>query len=81
MLKAALEISPVNVDAPVTTERDHFCPIHVASRYNHGHIVQYLIDKGVDVNKVECELGYSPLHIATVFCHEWYFDICTPHYF
>lgn len=71
LLKLALELHPCDLNDTVTTERDCFCPIHIACRYNHGHIVQFLIDNGVDVNKLEGELSYPPLLIATVLGHEW----------
>jgi ankyrin repeat protein len=40
-------------------------PIHVATKNNHGAIVELLVNKGlVDVNSID-SIGYTPLHIAS----------------
>ena len=73
VLREAVESKkhPLHVNAVVTTESNRYCLLHVAARYNHGHIISYLIDKGADVNMLEEELGYSPLFIAVVCGNIW----------
>ena len=40
-----------------------------AARYGHGHILSYLDQKGVDMNSIELEYGYTALHLACLFDH------------
>lgn len=44
--------------------------LHV-TRYNMGHLVDFLVKRGADINAVEGEHGYSPLVLAAVMEHQW----------
>ena len=58
----------INLNQIATREQDSHRLIHVASRYGHGHIVEFLgRQEGIDVNVKEAEYGYTALHVACVY--------------
>ena len=55
-------------------DNDEWTPLHLAARYGHKEIVEYLVEKGADVNAKDKE-GWTPLHFAAQEGHteivEW----------
>ena len=57
----------LDLNTPATSEMQQYCPIHVAARYNHGHIVRMLAAiPQVNLNILEKERGYAPLTLGTL---------------
>jgi ankyrin repeat protein len=72
IIRCILHLHPeFDLNAPLTSEKQRYSLVHVASRYNHGHLVKYLASLGADLDKVECEHGYSPLTLSLVLGHCW----------
>jgi len=72
VVRAILEMHPeINLNAPATTETQRYFPIHVAARYNRGHLVSILASYGAFLDPEEGEHGYTPLTLALVLGHEW----------
>lgn len=61
----------LDLNQPITTEIQRYCCIHVAARYNHGHIIRGLAKLKVNLDVEENEHGYTPLTLALVLGHEW----------
>ena len=72
VVKLILELNPsIDINTCITQESNGYNLLHAASRYNHGHIVKYLVSKGADLNIKELELGYTPLLLAVVMQNSW----------
>ena len=73
VVKLIFELNPsIDMNSSITDEeKKGYHPIHVAARYNHGHIVKYLVSKGADIHIKELELGYTPILLALVLKHSW----------
>lgn len=72
VLKHIILMNPsIDLNIPVTTEDNCYYPIHVAAKFNRGHLISYLRSLNVDINQLENELSYTPLLIALVLGHEW----------
>lgn len=61
----------IDTSRPISSEMQQYTSVHVAARYNHGHILRSLIRLGADVNVQEKEHGYTPLTLALVIGNEW----------
>jgi ankyrin repeat protein len=73
VLKHIVLMNPdIELNIPVTTE-DHcnYYPIHVAAKFNRGHLISYFSNLNVNMNQLEKQFGYTPLLIALVLGHEW----------
>lgn len=72
VVKLIIELNPtIDLNSPISDEENKYAPLHVAARYNHGHIVKFLASKGADINMKELELGYTPILLALVLKHSW----------
>jgi ankyrin repeat protein len=72
VLILVLSLHPlIDLNAPITTELNHYCPLHVAARYNHGHLINILIEKGADMEIIESECRLTPLGLAVILKNEW----------
>lgn len=72
VLKVALDCNPnIEPGNRVTSEDNNYTLLHVAARYNHGHLIPYLVGKGADINAIENEFGYTPLCLSLVVCNKW----------
>lgn len=74
IVKLILELNPtidINSASISGEENNGYHPLHVAARYNHGHIVKFLVGKGADLHTKELELGYTPILLALVMKHSW----------
>lgn len=60
----------VDLNQPTTNEVQKYYPIHVASRYNHAHLIRLLVQYGAHVDPIESEHGYTPLMLALVLGNE-----------
>jgi len=80
ILKVIMEsFSNIDVNAPVTAESCKYTMLHVAARYNHGHLVDYLLSLGADINLREHEFGYSPLMLALISDSGWAGEVLIAH--
>jgi ankyrin repeat protein len=72
VVKLILELNPtLDVNVCITQEGNDHRPLHTAARYNHGHIVKFLVSKGADMRRKELELGYTPILMAVIMGHSW----------
>ena len=72
VVKLILDLHPnIDIDSSLTSEMNKYNALHVAARYNHGHIVKFLLDRGADMSRKEGELGYTPILLALIFNHSW----------
>lgn len=72
VVQCIIEANPsINLNEPTTSEIQKYHPIHVAARYNHGHLINALVGYGADLDPEEKEHGYTPLMLALVLTHEW----------
>jgi len=72
VVRAILDKYPnYNLNTSATTETQCYHPLHVAARYNHGHIIRLLRERGCDLDPEEGEHGYTPLTLALVLGHQW----------
>eukprot|EP01036_Dinobryon_divergens_P025726 gene25726-34303_t len=70
--RSIIEMHPnIPMNEPVHNERENYRPIHVVARYNHGHLVRCLVERGASLEIEESELSYTPLTLALVMKHEW----------
>jgi ankyrin repeat protein len=72
IVKLILELNPtIDLNSCITEEANGYHPLQAAARYNHGHIVKFLVSRGADIHKKELELGYTPILLALVLAHSW----------
>jgi ankyrin repeat protein len=71
VVKALAGIPEVDINAPVTTERNAARPLHVAILYGQSHLIPLLISLGADVNLPDDERKCSPLLMATLLKDAW----------
>jgi len=72
VVKLIFELNPsFDVNTCITGEDNGYNLLHTAARYNHGHIVKFLVSKGADMSIKELELGYTPLLLAVVMRNSW----------
>jgi ankyrin repeat protein len=64
----------LNIDAPLTSEKDKFTAVHVATRYHRVDSLTFLLSgdpslssRKADINILEKEFGYTPLMVAAIF--------------
>jgi ankyrin repeat protein len=71
VLKLALQYNPtVDVNARVTSEDNQYTMLHVAVRYNHAHLIPYLIEKGANINPISA-LEHTPLSLSIICGNKW----------
>lgn len=72
IVQVILECYPhTDLDAPVTSEPNAYFPLHVAARFNHGHIARFLLQRGASIDAEEQEFGYSPLTLSIIMGNNW----------
>ena len=72
VVQAIIDKHPgINFNRASTTETQRYFPLHVAARYNHGHLINLLVTHGAELNPEEGEHGYAPITLAMVLGHEW----------
>lgn len=64
LLKKGAEVNAVGNSTDIST------PLHLAIELSHLAVVEELIKRGADVNAVELKMGWSPLHVAALKCHD-----------
>lgn len=71
VVKLIYELNPtLGVNIPIGGAYEYH-PLHVAAKFNHGHIVKFLCSKDADVHRKEIEWDYTPLSMAVVLQHRW----------
>jgi ankyrin repeat protein len=58
VVKLMLELNPnIDINSIATSEGNGYNLLHTAARYNHGHIVKFLVSRGADMHTKELEWG------------------------
>jgi ankyrin repeat protein len=71
VVKTLLAMPGVDINAPVTSEKNAARPLHVAILYGQCHLIPVLINLGADVNLPDDERKCSPLLMATLLKDSW----------
>ena len=72
VVRTILQVCPeFDLNAPATDEPQRYHPLHVAARYNHGHLIRLFHEYGAGLDPEEGEHGYTPLTLALVLGHKW----------
>lgn len=71
IVRALLAMPDVDINAPVTSERNAARPLHVAILYGQSQLIPLLISLGADVNLPDDERKCSPLLMATLLKDAW----------
>lgn len=74
IVELILSLHPgLDLNQPITSEPHAYYPIHVAAKYNHGHIILRLLSRACDINVQEREFGYTALMMAIVMKEKNYY--------